>query len=368
MRGSGETFLNQSIAKDSITKGLNNRSGVGSIPEKRRSTEACTNSQGVLPPEPLFFIRKFDFIAEGSSVQDSPKVTADQQLRHLLLEIPLKTMPKQTAEPQQGNENSNKELRRPHSTPRLEGGSLPKTTGKPHGSRYRSTGASARGAAGKNSSRLGAGESNGDETMELLSEPEWDASSGDERSSGDSNDSSQPLATQAANRYSSTFDEFTFTTRSHKEKAGPPTPLQKSLPSSLRSAHKPLEPREARGMDSGSRPSKPSAQTKNEDTRKSRYINYTDDLGPSRSVHSPVASHSASMNKTGTRRQGKRNPEQLNNTLTHLDSRGKTTRVSVGASERGFYHPGWEGMTKVPRHISTVPKDQEKVLEQPYCK
>ncbi|CUS09811.1 unnamed protein product [Tuber aestivum] len=140
----------------------------------------------------------------------------------------------------------------------------------------------------------------------------------DDENDDDEDEDSQPFATQAPNRFSSTFDDFDFGTRS-QFRARAPTGSQlsgDSLPSSLRVPWKNSRPLKRKEVSFEVQLEKPAIQPKVRPTAKLQ-----------ESHNSGIFGHNS-----------------LNGSLV--------------------LHPGWQGMVGVTKEDSTVPEDQEMELEK----
>ncbi|RPA92547.1 hypothetical protein L873DRAFT_183632 [Choiromyces venosus 120613-1] len=134
----------------------------------------------------------------------------------------------------------------------------------------------------------------------------------------DEDEDSQPFATQAPNRFSSTYDDFDFETYS-QFRAGAPTGSGlsgDSLPSSLRVSQKNSRPLKRKDVGFDDQPEKSPIRPKVQPVAKLR-----------RSHNSDASSH---------------------NSMT----------------DSLVLHPGWQGMIEVTKEDSTIPEDQEMELEK----
>ncbi|KAG0127793.1 hypothetical protein HOY82DRAFT_541740 [Tuber indicum] len=233
--------------------------------------ESFTGSSTHRPPQtpiPVFVVQKFQLLAcEGESIWGSPTtITTDTGLDTLLAQLPRRNLSIVS-----GNSGRDKEL---------------------HWSARQAL------ATVKGGREVAGGRGDGDDD--------------------DEDEDSQPFATQAPNRFSSTLDDFDFETPS-QFRAGAPTGSRlsgDSLPSSLR-----VSPKDSRPL-------------------KRKEVSFEIRLG--RSAMQPKVQPAAKLQKSHN-----------SDVFSHNSVSGSLV-----------LHPGWQGMTEVTKEDSTVPEDQEMELEK----
>ncbi|KAG0644673.1 hypothetical protein HOY80DRAFT_1028551 [Tuber brumale] len=234
----------------------------------RKSFAGSSRHRPPQTPIPVFVVQKFQLLAcEGESIWGTPTaITADTELDTLLARLPRRNVSIVS-----GNRGRDKELRQ----------SAQRVSGAVKGGR----------------------------------EVTRDRGDGDD---DDEDEDSQPFATQAPNRFSSTFVDFDFETQSQFW-AGAPTGSRlsgDSLPSSLRVPQKNSRPLKRKEVSFEVRLARSAIQPKVQPAAKLR-----------KSHNSDSFSHNS-------------------------------------VSDSLVLHPGWRGMMEVTKEDSTVPEDQEMELEK----
>lgn len=179
-----------------------------------------------------------------------------------------------------------------------------------------------------------------------------------------------PFATQAPPRFPSTFDDLEFSTQEgQKNTIASKSPPSSPLPSSFRSTgHSPQVVITTKSHEKKKEP-RPHQVRKNAENRKpginQRFINYANETEFEESTAGSIVEGGRQNKILGEASNRYKRKRSGSNDATvsgpgSLDAGGKGQAPPI--------HRGWQGMTRITKEDTIIPKDQQEVLDRPECK